>query len=69
MNDVHPLSRARIVLGARLTEASRPGGGWRLDGRPAGPAQVVAAANAVLARKGLAPIAYPGVCMLAGRGA
>lgn len=54
----NPLMRAQQLLGKRVAEVH---GGWRLDGRPASTAQVVAAANDVAAERGQVRIAYPGI--------
>lgn len=54
----NPFMRAQLLLGRRLQEVP---GGWRLDGRPSAPRQVIAAANDVAAERGEVRIAYPGV--------
>lgn len=62
----NPLIRAQALLGDRMVEVP---GGYRLDGRPASTAQVVAAANDVAVRQGCPRIAYPGVAEVQRRAA
>ena len=53
-----PFERAAELLGSRF---ERTDTGFRLDGRVASAPQVIIAANAVAAQRGLPLIAYPGV--------
>ncbi|MDA8230166.1 MAG: hypothetical protein M0006_02385 [Magnetospirillum sp.] len=55
------LDRALLALPGRIQRVPKCPLGFRLDGRPAGAAQVVAAANVFLRSMGYEPVIWPSV--------